>query len=53
LGIGDYSNSRHSSSAANQAKREDPRKHFHLAGAIYIPSGHCDFISQMMLRGKA
>jgi hypothetical protein len=32
---------------------EDPRKDFHLAGTIYIQSGHCDFISQMMLRAKA
>jgi hypothetical protein len=31
---------------------EDPRKDFHLAGAIYIQSGHCDFISQMMFQTK-
>lgn len=31
---------------------EDPRKDFHLAGAIYIQSGHCDFISQMMFEAK-
>jgi hypothetical protein len=26
----------------------DPRKDFHLAGAVYVQSGHCEFISQMM-----
>jgi len=31
---------------------EDPREDFHLAGAIYIQSGRCDFISQMMLQAK-
>jgi hypothetical protein len=48
LGIGARPNSRRSSSAANQAKHEDPRKRFHLAVAIYIQSAHCDFISQLM-----
>jgi hypothetical protein len=31
---------------------KDARKDFHLARAIYIQSGHCDFISQMIFQTK-
>ena len=31
---------------------EDSRKDFHLAGTIYVQSGHCDFISQKMCQTK-
>jgi len=38
--------------AENPPSSKTPREDFHLAGAIYIQSGHCDFISQMMLQAK-
>jgi hypothetical protein len=39
--------------AAENPPSSKTRKDFHLAGPIYIQSGHCDFISQMMLQAKA